>query len=71
MSGGTLFRCIAIVISLVGAVIGFFNGIILSQYFGWKGFLIELFAGLACAAIVYYAMYRLILGIKCLYMKER
>lgn len=70
MSGDTLFRGIALVISLVGAVIGFLNGAILAQYFGWEGLLIELFAALACAAIGYYAMYRLIVGIKCLCMKE-
>ena len=71
MSGDTLFRSIALVISLVGAVIGFLNGAIVAEYFGWEGLLIELFTGLACAAIGYYVMYRLILGIKSLCMKEK
>ena len=59
-----LFRGIALIISLVGAVIGFLNGAILADYFRWK--LISLFVVLACTVIGYYAMYRLILGIKML-----
>ena len=66
MSGDTLFRGIALVVSLVGAVLGFLNGAILAEYFGWKVLLIKLLVALACAVIGYYAMYRLILGIKML-----